>query len=131
MRRTAKGIQGPRAQLLAQLGTYPPAPPIQGVRQAITVLERTAERAPQRGSDVAEQSDRDARTITYCGGGIAASSNAFVMTRLGFTDVVVEEDFSNDMLEGFVIVSDPAAAQLAERDATVTIFVSNEGFLCC
>jgi thiosulfate/3-mercaptopyruvate sulfurtransferase len=33
--------------------------------------------------------DRDARTITYCGGGIAASSAAFVMTRLGFTDVAV------------------------------------------
>lgn len=33
--------------------------------------------------------DRDDRAITYCGGGIAASSNAFVMTRLGFTDVAV------------------------------------------
>jgi thiosulfate/3-mercaptopyruvate sulfurtransferase len=33
--------------------------------------------------------DRDARHITYCGGGIAASSNAFVMTRLGFTNVAV------------------------------------------
>jgi len=33
--------------------------------------------------------DRDARVITYCGGGIAASSNAFIMTRLGFTDVAV------------------------------------------
>jgi thiosulfate/3-mercaptopyruvate sulfurtransferase len=33
--------------------------------------------------------DRSARTITYCGGGIAASSTAFVMTRLGFTDVAV------------------------------------------
>ncbi len=33
--------------------------------------------------------DRDARAITYCGGGIAASSNAFVMTRLGYTDVAV------------------------------------------
>ena len=29
------------------------------------------------------------RSITYCGGGIVASSNAFVMTRLGFTDVAV------------------------------------------
>lgn len=29
------------------------------------------------------------RTITYCGGGIAASSNAFILTRLGFTDVAV------------------------------------------
>jgi len=33
--------------------------------------------------------DRDARTITYCGGGIAASADAFVMTRLGYTDVAV------------------------------------------
>jgi len=33
--------------------------------------------------------DRNARTITYCGGGIAASSNAFIMTRLGFTNVAV------------------------------------------
>jgi thiosulfate/3-mercaptopyruvate sulfurtransferase len=33
--------------------------------------------------------DRNARTITYCGGGIAASSDAFIMTRLGFTDVAV------------------------------------------
>ena len=33
--------------------------------------------------------DREARAITYCGGGIAASSSAFVMTRLGFTNVAV------------------------------------------
>jgi len=33
--------------------------------------------------------DRDGRAINYCGGGIAASGNAFVMTRLGFTDVAV------------------------------------------
>ena len=33
--------------------------------------------------------DRDARVITYCGGGISASSSAFILTRLGFTDVAV------------------------------------------
>lgn len=33
--------------------------------------------------------DRNSRSITYCGGGIAASADAFVMTRLGFTDVAV------------------------------------------
>ena len=33
--------------------------------------------------------DREGRAINYCGGGIAASSNAFVMTRLGFSDVAV------------------------------------------
>jgi thiosulfate/3-mercaptopyruvate sulfurtransferase len=33
--------------------------------------------------------DKTARTIAYCGGGIMASANAFVMTRLGFSDVAV------------------------------------------
>jgi thiosulfate/3-mercaptopyruvate sulfurtransferase len=33
--------------------------------------------------------DEGARAITYCGGGIAASSTALVMTRLGYTDVAV------------------------------------------
>ena len=35
------------------------------------------------------QIDRDARVITYCGGGIVASTDAFVLTRLGFTNVAV------------------------------------------
>jgi thiosulfate/3-mercaptopyruvate sulfurtransferase len=35
------------------------------------------------------EGERNGRAINYCGGGIAASSNAFVMTRLGFTDVAV------------------------------------------
>jgi thiosulfate/3-mercaptopyruvate sulfurtransferase len=33
--------------------------------------------------------DRSAPIITYCGAGIAASASAFVLTRLGFTDVAV------------------------------------------
>lgn len=33
--------------------------------------------------------DPDDRTINYCGGGIAASANAFVLTHLGFKDVAV------------------------------------------
>jgi thiosulfate/3-mercaptopyruvate sulfurtransferase len=33
--------------------------------------------------------DPDSRHIIYCGGGIAASNEAFVMTRLGYTDVAV------------------------------------------
>ncbi len=33
--------------------------------------------------------DRDARTITYCGGGISAAADAFILTRLGFEDVAV------------------------------------------
>ena len=33
--------------------------------------------------------DRKDRNITYCGGGISASTDAFILTRLGFTDVAV------------------------------------------
>lgn len=33
--------------------------------------------------------DRAARIITYCGGGIVASTNAFVLTRLGYNNVAV------------------------------------------
>jgi thiosulfate/3-mercaptopyruvate sulfurtransferase len=33
--------------------------------------------------------DHDARVITYCGGGIVASTDAFVLTRLGFKNVAV------------------------------------------
>lgn len=35
------------------------------------------------------EGDRATRNITYCGGGIAAAADAFVMTRLGFTDVAI------------------------------------------
>jgi thiosulfate/3-mercaptopyruvate sulfurtransferase len=31
----------------------------------------------------------DTRNITYCGGGISAASDAFILTRLGFTNVAV------------------------------------------
>jgi len=51
--------------------------------------------------------DHGNRAITYCGGGISASSNAFIMTRLGFTDVAVyisslqewANDFDNPLVE--------------------------------
>lgn len=33
--------------------------------------------------------DRDARIVTYCGGGIMASTNDFIMTRLGYNNVAV------------------------------------------
>jgi len=35
------------------------------------------------------EGDRKSRAIHYCGGGISASATAFIMTRLGYTDVAV------------------------------------------
>jgi thiosulfate/3-mercaptopyruvate sulfurtransferase len=43
----------------------------------------------QEELDALFESDRSARSVTYCGGGIAAAADAFIMTRLGFTDVAV------------------------------------------
>jgi len=39
--------------------------------------------------EMMHEGDRNDRVITYCGGGVAASSVAFTMHRLGFTDVAV------------------------------------------
>jgi thiosulfate/3-mercaptopyruvate sulfurtransferase len=33
--------------------------------------------------------DRDARSITYCGGGIAATLDAFLQHQLGYRDIAV------------------------------------------
>ncbi|MEJ2554197.1 MAG: rhodanese-like domain-containing protein [Gammaproteobacteria bacterium] len=56
-------------------------------------------------------SDRNARTITYCGGGIMASANAFIMTRLGFTNVAV---YTASLQEW---AADPANPMVVERDS--------------
>jgi thiosulfate/3-mercaptopyruvate sulfurtransferase len=53
--------------------------------------------------------DHNARIITYCGGGIAASANAFVMTRLGFTNVAVYTDSLQ------VWADDPTNPMLADK----------------
>lgn len=58
-------------------------------RPAIGLLDETGRYRPLDELAAMFDGDREARTITYCGGGIAASSDAFVMTRLGFTDVAV------------------------------------------
>lgn len=56
---------------------------------ALKLLDKTGRFRPQAELAALHEFDRNARIITYCGGGIAASANAFVMTRLGFTDVAV------------------------------------------
>jgi thiosulfate/3-mercaptopyruvate sulfurtransferase len=58
----------------------------------VSVMSLRAENGQFRTMDELDalfEGDRDKRTITYCGGGIAASGNAFIMTRLGFEDVAV------------------------------------------
>jgi thiosulfate/3-mercaptopyruvate sulfurtransferase len=56
---------------------------------AVELLDESGRYRPHDELAAMHSGDRNARNITYCGGGIAASSNAFIMTRLGFTDVAV------------------------------------------
>ncbi len=46
------------------------------------------------------------------------------LTRAGFTNVTTQEEFSPDVLTGFVIETNPAAGQVAPRDATIFVIVS-------
>ena len=56
---------------------------------SMSLLDESGHYRPQDELAAMHSSTREGRAITYCGGGIAASSNAFIMTRLGFTDVAV------------------------------------------
>ncbi|MGD8783711.1 MAG: sulfurtransferase [Thioalkalispiraceae bacterium] len=59
---------------------------------ALKLLDRTGRYRSQDELTAMHKLDHNARVITYCGGGIAASSNAFIMTRLGFNNVAVYTD---------------------------------------
>jgi thiosulfate/3-mercaptopyruvate sulfurtransferase len=56
---------------------------------SMALLDESGRYRPQDELAAMCGGDREARVITYCGGGIAASSNAFILVRLGFTDVAV------------------------------------------
>jgi thiosulfate/3-mercaptopyruvate sulfurtransferase len=58
-------------------------------RPVTSLLDESSRFRPSDELAALHNGDRDRRAITYCGGGIAASASAFVMTRLGFDDVAV------------------------------------------
>lgn len=66
-------------------GHIPGAVNVDGLK----LLDKTGRFHPQDELAAMHQVDRSARVITYCGGGIVASTDAFVLTRLGFTNVAV------------------------------------------
>ncbi len=61
--------------------------------------------------------DRTARTITYCGGGIAASSDAFTLVRLGFEDVAV---YTASLQEWAADPSNPLVVETESPDQSGT-----------
>ncbi len=56
---------------------------------ALSLLDESGRYRPPDELAAMLEGDRGGRVITYCGGGIAASSDAFIMTRLGYTNVAV------------------------------------------
>ena len=71
--------------IYARPGHIPGALNINGLK----LLDKTGRFRSEEELATMHNLDRNARTITYCGGGIVASANAFIMTRLGFTNVAV------------------------------------------
>jgi len=71
--------------MYARPGHIPTAINISGTE----LVDESGHYRPLPELDAMHKGDRTKRAITYCGGGILASSNAFVMTRLGFENVAV------------------------------------------
>ena len=79
----------------------------------MSLLDDAGHFRPRNELDELLEGDRDTRSITYCGGGIAASANAFVMTRQGFTDVAVYtaslQEWASDESLPMEVAPDPDA----------------------
>lgn len=81
----------PEAHYLGKMAMYDRPGHIPGAINvsAMALLDETGRFRPPDELAAMHDGDRDARTITYCGAGIAASADAFVLHRLGYTDVAV------------------------------------------
>jgi thiosulfate/3-mercaptopyruvate sulfurtransferase len=81
----------PAASFSGQMQMYARPGHIPGASNvpSLDLLDESGRYKPQDELAAMFEGDREGRVITYCGGGIAASSTAFVMTRLGFDDVAV------------------------------------------
>lgn len=56
--------------------------------------------------------------------GKSAETATLELTRAGFVNIDTQDEFSAEILEGFVIETNPAAAQVVPRDATIILIVS-------
>jgi len=81
----------PEAFYRGEMSIYPREGHITGAVNidGLSLLDNRGHLLPQQELEVMHELDRDARVITYCGGGIVASTDAFVLTRLGFSNVAV------------------------------------------
>jgi len=81
----------PEAHFRGEIAMYDRPGHIPGASNIPTTLlmDETGRFRPQDELEMLFDGNANDRTITYCGGGVAASANAFVLHRLGFTNVAV------------------------------------------
>ena len=81
----------PEAFYRGEMSIYPRAGHITGAVNidGLGLLDNRGHLLPQQELEAMHELDRNARIISYCGGGIVASTDAFVLTRLGFSNVAV------------------------------------------
>jgi len=81
----------PEAHYLGQMALYDRPGHIPGAVNVsvMTLCDATGRFRPQAELTALFGEDRDGRAIVYCGAGVAASADALIMHRLGFTDVAV------------------------------------------
>ena len=74
-----------------EMSLYPRAGHITGAVNidGLSLLDKKGHLLSQETLAAMHEFDRNARIITYCGGGIVASTDAFVLTRLGYNNVAV------------------------------------------
>lgn len=74
-----------------EMSIYPRAGHITGAVNidGLSLLDKNGHLLSQDELAAMHGFDRNARIITYCGGGIVASTDAFVLTRLGYDNVAV------------------------------------------
>jgi thiosulfate/3-mercaptopyruvate sulfurtransferase len=74
-----------------EMSIYPRAGHITGAVNidGLSLLDKKGYLLSKDELDAMHDFDRDNRIITYCGGGIVASTDAFVLTRLGYNNVAV------------------------------------------
>jgi thiosulfate/3-mercaptopyruvate sulfurtransferase len=81
----------PEPFYLGEMSIYPRAGHISGAVNidGLSLLDNRGHLLSQDTLAAMHEFDRNARIITYCGGGIVASTDAFVLTRLGYNNVAV------------------------------------------
>ena len=81
----------PEAFYRGEMSIYPRAGHITGAVNidGLGLLDNRGHLLPLQELEAMHELDRNARIISYCGGGIVASTDAFVLTRLGFSNVAV------------------------------------------